>query len=115
VIRYFDKDGTPLPNTLEWGEKFEDPEYKRVAETTLPDGTWVSTVWLGLDHQYGDGPPLIFETMVFPFYNQREGLKRMEDRDMERYSTLQEAEEGHRRMVDKWMNAGRQSPEDESN
>ncbi len=26
---------------------------------------WISTLWLGINHNYGDGPPLIFETMVF--------------------------------------------------
>jgi hypothetical protein len=25
----------------------------------------VSTVFLGLDHRYGEEPPLIFETMIF--------------------------------------------------
>ena len=25
----------------------------------------VSTVFLGLDHSFGDGPPLLFETMIF--------------------------------------------------
>lgn len=37
-----------------------------VARDKLDDGTVVSTVFLGLDHQFGDGPPLLFETMVFP-------------------------------------------------
>jgi hypothetical protein len=30
-----------------------------------PRDIWVSTVFLGLDHRYGDGPPLVFETMIF--------------------------------------------------
>jgi hypothetical protein len=34
--------------------------------------------------------------MVFPAQNEGGEL------DMERYSTLEEAEEGHRRMVQKW-------------
>jgi hypothetical protein len=42
-----------------------DEKYKRVAQTALPDGKWVSTVWLGLNHAWNGGPPLIFETMVF--------------------------------------------------
>jgi len=28
-------------------------------------GVCVSTIFLGLDHQFGDGPPLLYETMVF--------------------------------------------------
>lgn len=39
----------------------------RVARTDLGDGRYVSTVFLGLDHQWQpDLPPLLFETMVFP-------------------------------------------------
>ena len=49
----------------------------------------VSTVWLGLDHSYDGGPPLIFETMVFGG-----GL----DLEMERYSTEAEALAGHAAM-----------------
>lgn len=64
---YYDREGNPI-DLLRWGELLEDPEYRCVTDTTLPDGTWISTVWLGLDHSmpWNDGPPLIFETMVFP-------------------------------------------------
>src|SRR6187401_652293 len=37
----------------------------RVAWNHLDDGTIVSTVFLGLDHSWGHGPPLLYETMVF--------------------------------------------------
>lgn len=62
--------------------------------------TWVgpyriSTVFLALDHQYGDGPPLLYETMVF----EGDGSK---DLDMERYTTLEQAQAGHAAMVKKW-------------
>lgn len=67
--------------------------HKRVAETTLKDGTWVSTVCLMTNHNWGDGPPLIFETMAFASKdNLLESL-------CERYSTLEEAQEGHDRIV----------------
>jgi len=47
----------------------------------------VSTVFLGLDHQWDpDGPPLLFETMVFG------GI---EDGYCDRYTTWREAEQGH--------------------
>lgn len=52
----------------------------------------VSTVWLGLNHNYGSGRPLIFETMVF-------GGEL--DNEMDRYSTLDEAIAGHQRMVER--------------
>lgn len=98
--RYFDRQGNPLTSS-EWGQLFSGSEdwrrdLKRVAETTLPNGRWVSTVWMGLNHQYGDGPPLIFETMVFASKDD------MGDLDCERYSTEQEALAGHAAMVEKW-------------
>jgi hypothetical protein len=92
--RYYDKDTTPI-ELMDWAHKFEDTEYKRVAETTLPDGTYISTVWLGLDHQFGDGPPLIFETMVFDA-----SMGTMFDGDYtDHYTLLSEAEEGHLAVV----------------
>ncbi len=86
-------------NLLEWATWFEkatrDGE-RHVAKTTLDDGTWISTVFLGLDHNFGVGEPLLFETMAF-----KDGDSG-EDRDMERYSTYDEAEQGHEKMVKKW-------------
>ena len=73
-----------------------DGTKRKIELTNLPDGKVVSTVWLGLDHQFGDGPPLIFETMVFPS-NEDFG-----DLDSRRYSTEQEAVAGHATMVAKW-------------
>lgn len=81
----------------EWVDVVQNrPEEKFVAKTELDSGRVVSTVWLGLNHRFEDGPPLIFETMVFPQQNN------WGEEDMERYSTLEEAKEGHERMVDKW-------------
>jgi hypothetical protein len=96
MSRYYDRDGAPM-TLLEWADRLEDVVYKRVAETTLPDGKWVSTAWLGLDHQHGDGPPLIFETMIFS--SDKSGS---EEVDCVRYSTLAEAEAGHAALVAKY-------------
>jgi hypothetical protein len=62
----YDKQGKPI-SLRQWAETFEyEPEYRRVAETNLPSGRWVSTVWLGINYNLSEeGPPLIFETMVF--------------------------------------------------
>ena len=93
---YFDRSGNPQ-SFQEWAKGLgRDMTKKRVAETTLPNGRWVSTVWLGLNHAFGDGPPLIFETMVF---TSREELQ---EEDCDRYSTEDEAVAGHARMVEKW-------------
>ena len=80
----------PCGDLLEWGRWLETGN-KRVAQDTVGD-VRVSTVFLDLDHSFGKGPPLLFETMVF-------GVD--DNEDMERYSTWSEAEAGHARWVEK--------------
>lgn len=72
----------------EWGEWFGKAD-RKVARETI-DGVEVSTVFLGLDHSFGDGPPLLFETMVFG--GEMDG-------DQDRCTTWEQAEEMHRAMV----------------
>ena len=61
----------------------------------------VSTVFLGLNHQWGVGPPLIFETLVFlnePWYDESSETWWPEtaiDNSRRRYSTKAEALAGH--------------------
>jgi hypothetical protein len=68
--RYFDRQGFPIPMvdgvdpTLVWARMKRNHDDTIVAVDELPDGSRLSTVWLGLDHGLG-GPPLIFETMRF--------------------------------------------------
>jgi hypothetical protein len=88
----YDREGKPLTS---WRARVGIE--KRVAETTLPDGKWVSTVWLGLDHGYGSGPPLIFETMVFAAKGSE--ITSFMDLYCVRYSTEAEARAGHERVV----------------
>lgn len=98
AIIWYDRQGKPFYDFLQIEEKLGDPQYRRVAETFLNDGTWVSTVWLGIDHNFSrKGPPLIFETMVFS--SEESPLL---DMDCDRYPTEREAAIGHREMVDKW-------------
>jgi hypothetical protein len=85
---YYRRDGTPITQD-EWLRGFGDDETKRVAADDIGDVT-VSTVWLGLDHSFGDGPPLIFETMVFGGDY---------DEWCERYATEAAAVTGHARIV----------------
>lgn len=60
---YYDFDGEPI-DQARWVCLFASPD-RHVAYTVVGDGWEVSTVWLGLNHQFGDGVPLIYETMVF--------------------------------------------------
>ncbi len=67
----------------------------RVAKTVV-GGVEVSTVWLGLDHNRGnDGPPIIFETMLFGYPSADP-----DDHPMRRYSTEEDAMRGHLEAVD---------------
>jgi len=57
----------------------------------------VSTVDLGLDHSFGDGPPLYYETMIFK--------KKDDEIDwggeyQERYSTEEQAIIGHQKAIE---------------
>jgi len=76
---------------LKWAEWLEKAD-RRVDKTTITEGVEVSTVFLGLDHSFGEGKPLLFETMVF-------GGK--SDGGMDRYATWDEAVAGHKKMVEK--------------
>jgi hypothetical protein len=79
---------------MTWARWFETAD--RCVAYTEQDEVRVSTVFLGLDHNYRDeGPPVLFETIVFT------GHDSWVDEQMERYSTWDEAVEGHRNMVAK--------------
>lgn len=54
-------------------------------------GYRVSTIFLGMDHSWGEGPPLLFETMVF-------GPGAL-DQEQDRCSTYEEAEAMHAKWV----------------
>ncbi len=75
-----------------WGAWFEKIENRRVAETKVC-GFQVSTVFLGVDLGPGEGPPVLWETMVFG-----EG-KGWLDWDTKRCGgSIEQAEEQHEQM-----------------
>lgn len=87
---------TPVPirDIMDWAMQVEarskacaagnDPW--RVGRDAI-NGADVSTVFLGLDHSFGGEPPMLFETMIFGGDH---------DQYQDRYSTWDEAEEGHK-------------------
>jgi hypothetical protein len=86
-----------------WGEAFEDYGSRTVARQSFGHqgiGTIeVSTVFIGVNHRFiGEGPPLVFETMIF---GGGEGL----DGYTDRCATWDEAEAMHRRAVEHVKNA----------
>lgn len=68
-MQAYDRNGIPI-SMDEWSKTLAE-QGNRVARSKVTDAADpsvsfdVSTVWLGLDHGHQDGPPVIFETMVF--------------------------------------------------
>lgn len=81
---FFDRQGNPLTMS-EFEQAYAGDRHVGFTEI----GDWaVSTVWLGVNYNFGLGPPIIFETMVFA-----DG--EWSDLYMERYATEAEAKVGH--------------------
>jgi|ERR1700759_542596 len=106
---YFDINGNPISMWEFVG--LSNSDERRISETQIGD-YWVSTVHLVLDHSMFGNTPIIFETMIF---NTNESFCNDEkdpyNRFQERYSTLQQAKDGHEkscrmvregRSVDDW-------------
>jgi len=86
---YILKGHAPVPVELEvWARWYEKAD--RHVRDTARDDVRVSTVFLSIDQNFGRGPPLLFETMLF--VNGAE-------QGVERYATWDEAEAGHARWV----------------
>jgi hypothetical protein len=87
----------PCHDFLKWARWFETAD-RRVAQETIGP-YFVSTVFLGLDHNFApspNAPPLLFETMVF----RRTGAVEHSDYvAQERCSTWEEAEAQHQRLA----------------
>lgn len=78
---------------MTWAKWFEENrDKKRVVQDDIGD-LWVSTTFLGLDHSWGDGPPLLFETMVFR--HNSDGTINFNELYQDRCSTYAEAEAMH--------------------
>ena len=88
--RYVLEGRTPKPveDLLEWARAFETVD--RCVAKQFVGNARISTVFLGLDHNFGEGPPVLFETMIF---------NGPHDGYQDRYSTWEEAEVGHSKAV----------------
>ena len=93
-FRYYLQIGDELVGTNDstaWSQWFENFENRKVDYTQINEDVYVSTVALGLDHSaWTDGPPKVFETMAFGVENEH----------MRRYSTFEDAKNGHREVVE---------------
>jgi len=85
-----DQNRTPIlvEDIIQWGRFLEQD---RRVDLTIINGASISTVFLGLDHGYGDHiHPVLYETMVF---------SRNEDEPCWRYTSEEEARIGHLKVV----------------
>jgi hypothetical protein len=87
-----DDSGCPVvePDVLTWGRWFEANTERRSIGRDQFGNARVSTVFLGLDHNFTHGDPVLWETMVFggPL-----------DGEQERYTSEADARRGHATMV----------------
>lgn len=114
-IGWYDKTGKPLREYDEIESLLRNMDYKRIARTEVGP-YYVSTVWLGLDHDFThtvdkvNPRPVIFETMVFENeLSHNEGSKEFNIKPYDyhkdlgdytrRYCTLAEASQGHAEVV----------------
>jgi len=94
---YFDKKGVEI-DMHQMALLSSQKEYREIRKTKFHDGSFVSTVWLGIDHGLSSEAPIIFETMSF-------GIKADGETDWggthcRRYSTEEEAIKGHEEIVE---------------
>lgn len=90
-----DEKGNPIPATdlIEWAKWFEScGEQRQVAVTRDVNGYYVSTVFLGIDHNFFSSPPILWETMIFD--------DKGEQCFQVRYYTKEEALEGHEKAIE---------------
>lgn len=81
-----DRVAVPVHDFMEWARLFETQNEERIVAQVTIGEVFVSTVFLGLDHNWGAGAPLLFETMVFGGEF---------DQYQYRYATWDEAVAGH--------------------
>ena|ERR1035437_7692535 len=100
------KKTVPCTSLEEWAIEFEYSD--RTVEKTDIDKVHISTVFLGLDHDMFGDVPILFETMVFYDGDASDADAKIFDRlnsrgifgYFKRYSTWEQAEEGHKECVE---------------
>jgi hypothetical protein len=87
-----DRLAVPCDDIVDWG-KWMGTADRHVAQDSIGDVS-ISTVFLGIDHQYGTGEPMLFETMIFGG---------PQDQWCRRYSNWGDAEQGHKEITAKLL------------
>lgn len=92
------KKGEPVeePDTGKWCAWYEATinNDKRIVKRERFAGITISTVFLGLDHNWGKGPPILWETMTFSKKTE------FDCKQMRCSGSREQAEAMHQRMVE---------------
>jgi hypothetical protein len=101
-----DDQGNPVPerDLLKWATWMEDSEHCHFLKTDLGPLGWISTIFLGVDHDFFSlneeqtHCPILWETMVFggPY-----------DQEQRRYRSREDALQGHAELVAMCRQAGK--------
>lgn len=84
------------PDYFKWAQWFETSMPARIVGHTQVGAWAISTVFLGLDHNFSrQGPPILFETMAF-------GPDGADGDEQQRWATYSDAVAGHRRWVEEY-------------
>ena len=81
-----DENKKPVPASIYQWSEWSTVAGNKIVEQTYFGNVKVSTVFLGLDHSFWGGNPVLFETMIF------DGVH---DQYQERYETYDDAVKGH--------------------
>ena len=96
VKTYYLRDGSPT-DAETWKALQADAGYVQVQKTMLPNGRWISTIWLGIDQReaLSDDAPFLFESVVFDDATRRPlaTLKHTSEAD---------AVTAHQRLIEQW-------------
>src|SRR3972149_5510632 len=90
-----DKHGEPMVETdsMRWSEWFKTADRK--VNGTDVGAFFVSTVFLGMDHNFGDGEPILYETCIFKNNESKIELGDFHSEVVDRYTDKEKAEIGH--------------------
>lgn len=94
---YYDANGMPISRER-WALLFSEGAMSRLIARARVGPILLSTVWLGIDHSWGQGPPVLFETMTFPRLL-RDRARYWDWQIQDRYHTVEQARAGHERWL----------------
>ena len=88
-------ENVPCPDLHKWAKWMETGNRESCHLVDHVGPLIISTVFLGLDHSFGNGPPILWELMVFS-----EDSREWEEHHTQRFTHMKDAHEFHRGYVE---------------